>query len=107
MSATDDLTELLERASAGRTRVDAFNLYVDNFGSYNKTYGTLAGVVVLLLWLYLTSYMVLLGAEINAEAEKQTRKHTTTGELDRSAEEPSQAGVAAGADAVLDAACAR
>jgi hypothetical protein len=51
--------------------------------------------------------MVLLGAEINAEAEKQTRKHTTTGELDRSAEEPSQAGVAAGADAVLDAACAR
>jgi membrane protein len=58
----------------------AFNLYVDNFGSYNKTYGTLAGVVVLLLWLHLTSYSFLLGAEINAEAEKQTRKDTTTGE---------------------------
>jgi membrane protein len=56
----------------------AFNLYVDNFGSYNKTYGTLAGVVVLQLWLYLTSYIVLLGAEINAEAEKQTREDNTT-----------------------------
>ena len=54
----------------------AFDLYVDNFSSYNKTYGTLAGVVVLLLWLYLTSYIVLLGAEINAEAEKQTRMET-------------------------------
>lgn len=57
-----------------------FSLYVNNFGSYNKTYGALAGVVVLLLWLYLTSYIILLGAEINAESEKQTQKDTTTGE---------------------------
>ena len=57
-----------------------FSLYVNNFGSYNRTYGALAGVVVLLLWLYLTSYIVLLGAEINAEAEKQTRHDTTRGE---------------------------
>jgi membrane protein len=57
----------------------AFSLYVNNFGSYNKTYGTLAGVVVLLLWLYLTSYIILLGAEINAESEKQTKRDTTTG----------------------------
>jgi membrane protein len=57
----------------------AFSLYVNNFGSYNKTYGTLAGVVILLLWLYLTSYIILLGAEINAESEKQTQKDTTTG----------------------------
>ena len=51
----------------------AFSLYVNNFGSYNKTYGAIAGVVVLMLWLYLTSYIVLLGAEINAESERQTR----------------------------------
>jgi membrane protein len=57
----------------------AFSLYVNNFGSYNKTYGTLAGVVILLLWLYLTSYIILLGAEINAESEKQTKQDTTKG----------------------------
>ena len=56
-----------------------FSLYVDNFGSYNKTYGALAGVVVLLLWLWLTMYVVLLGAEINAEAEQQTARDTTKG----------------------------
>ena len=56
-----------------------FSLYVNNFGKYGNTYGALAGVVVLLLWLYLTSYVILLGAEINAEAERQTEKDTTTG----------------------------
>ncbi|HWI43283.1 MAG TPA: YihY/virulence factor BrkB family protein [Nocardioides sp.] len=56
-----------------------FSLYVDHFGSYNKTYGALAGVVVLLLWLWLTMYVVLLGAEINAEAEQQTAADTTVG----------------------------
>jgi membrane protein len=58
----------------------AFSFYVDNFGSYNKTYGALAGIVVFLLWLYLTSYIVLLGAEINSEAEYQTERDTTRGE---------------------------
>lgn len=56
-----------------------FSLYVNNFGSYNKTYGALAGVIVLMLWLLLTSYIVLLGAEINAESERQTMADTTTG----------------------------
>lgn len=49
-----------------------FSLYVTLFGSYSETYGALAGVVVLLLWLWITSYAVLLGAEANAEAEQQT-----------------------------------
>ena len=60
-----------------------FNLYITNFGSYNKIYGALAGVVVLLLWLYLTSYVVLLGAEINAESERQTNQDTTRGDSAR------------------------
>jgi membrane protein len=56
-----------------------FSFYVNNFGNYNKTYGALAGVIVLLLWLYLTAYIILLGAEINAESEKQTKQDTTKG----------------------------
>ncbi|MCD2189968.1 YihY/virulence factor BrkB family protein [Actinomycetospora soli] len=56
-----------------------FSVYVDNFGSYNKTYGALAGVIVLMLWMYLTSYIVLLGAEVNSESEYQTAADTTTG----------------------------
>jgi len=57
----------------------AFSLYVSNFGKYNKTYGAVAGVAILMLWLYLTSYIVLFGAEVNAEAEQQTVKDTTKG----------------------------
>ncbi|MGH3785900.1 MAG: YihY/virulence factor BrkB family protein [Pseudonocardiaceae bacterium] len=57
-----------------------FSLYVNFFGNYNKTYGALTGVIVLLLWLFLTSYVVLLGAEINAQAEYQTARDTTVGE---------------------------
>jgi len=56
-----------------------FSFYVDNFGSYGETYGSLAGVIVLLLWLWITATVVLLGAEINAEAEGQTAKDSTTG----------------------------
>ncbi|HET6728752.1 MAG TPA: YihY/virulence factor BrkB family protein [Jiangellaceae bacterium] len=57
-----------------------FSIYVDNFASYGKTYGSLAGVIVLLLWLWLGAYATLLGAEINAEMEQQTVKDTTKGE---------------------------
>lgn len=56
-----------------------FSLYVDNFGSYGKTYGALAGVAILMLWLWLTAFIVLLGAEINSEAEQQTVRDTTVG----------------------------
>jgi membrane protein len=47
-----------------------FALYVTNFGSYNKTYGALATIIVFLVWLYLTNTAVLLGAELNAELER-------------------------------------
>jgi len=47
-----------------------FALFVANFGSYDKTYGTLGGVVVLLIWMWITNLAILLGAELNAERER-------------------------------------
>ena len=49
----------------------AFGLFVSNFGSYNKTYGALGGVVVFLVWLWISNIVILLGAEFNAELERQ------------------------------------
>jgi membrane protein len=49
----------------------AFALYVANFGSYNKTYGALGGVVVFLVWLWISNIVILLGAEFNAELERE------------------------------------
>ena len=57
-----------------------FSIYTSTFGNYAKTYGVFAGIVVLLLWLWLTMYAILLGAEINAESEQQTIADTTKGE---------------------------
>ena len=51
-------------ASAG------FAFYVSNFGSYNKTYGTLGGIIAFLVWLWITNVAILLGAELNAERER-------------------------------------
>jgi membrane protein len=48
----------------------AFAFYVANFGSYNKTYGALGGVIVFLTWLWITNNVILLGAEFNAEIER-------------------------------------
>jgi membrane protein len=48
-----------------------FGLYVANFGNYNATYGSLGAVIVFLTWLYLTAYIVLLGAELNSEVERR------------------------------------
>lgn len=60
-------------ASAG------FAFYVGNFGSYNESFGTLAGVIVLLMWFWISAFIILLGAELNAEMEAQTRADTTKG----------------------------
>ncbi len=47
-----------------------FGFYVANFGNYNATYGTLAGVILLLLWLYITNIALVFGAEVDAELER-------------------------------------
>jgi membrane protein len=56
-----------------------FAFYVRTFADYGKTYGALGGVIALLMWFYLSSLVVVLGAEINAEMERQTAQDTTTG----------------------------
>lgn len=56
-----------------------FAYYVKTFGSYNESFGSLAGVVVMLTWLWLSAFTILLGAELNAEMEAQTRRDTTQG----------------------------
>lgn len=56
-----------------------FSLYVRNFANYNQTYGTIGAVMVLLLWFWLSAFIVLLGASLNCELERQTRRDTTTG----------------------------
>lgn len=56
-----------------------FSWYINNFGSYDDMYGSFASVILLLLWLFLTSFIVLLGAEINSEMEHQTSQDTTIG----------------------------
>ena len=47
-----------------------FALYVAAFSSYNKTYGSLGGVIVFLTWLWITNIIILLGAELNSEMER-------------------------------------
>jgi membrane protein len=56
-----------------------FSWYVSNFGSYNETYGSLGAVIGFMTWIWISSIVVLLGAEINAEMEHQTAKDTTEG----------------------------
>ena len=56
-----------------------FSIYAENFASYNETFGALTGVIVLLMWLWLSAFVILLGAELNAETEAQTGVDTTVG----------------------------
>lgn len=50
-----------------------FSFYVSNFGSYGEVYGSISAVVIMLLWMFLTSFIILLGAELNSEIEKYAR----------------------------------
>lgn len=56
-----------------------FSLFVDTLGRYSEIYGALAGGVVLMLWLWLTAFIVLLGAQVNGELERQTAEDSTVG----------------------------
>lgn len=58
----------------------SFAFFVSNFSYYNQSFGTLAGVVVLLMWFWISAYIVLMGAELNAELEAQTRVDTAAGD---------------------------
>ena len=60
-----------------------FSLYVDNFGSYDDTYGTLGGIVVLLLWLYITFIVLLLGAQLNAALQREFGGEVAGGSAER------------------------
>jgi membrane protein len=57
-----------------------FSIYVRAAGTYTRTYGALGSVIALLTWFYLSSFVLVLGAEINAEMERQTRRDTTEGQ---------------------------
>lgn len=56
-----------------------FSFYVSTFGNYAATYGSLATIVILLTWMYLSSYLLIFGAELNSELEHQTTRDTTQG----------------------------
>jgi membrane protein len=57
----------------------AFSWYVTNFGNYNETYGSLGAVIGFMTWIWISSIVVLVGAELDAEMEHQTARDTTTG----------------------------
>jgi membrane protein len=55
------------------------SFYLSNFADYNETYGSLGAVIALMMWLWISAMVILIGAELNAELEHQTAEDTTTG----------------------------
>ena len=56
-----------------------FSWYVENFGSYNKTYGSLGAIIGFMTWIWISIIVVLVGAKLDAETEHQTARETTSG----------------------------
>jgi membrane protein len=57
----------------------AFSYYLANFGDYSATYGSLGAAIGAMMWIYISMWIILVGAELNSEIEHQTAKDTTTG----------------------------
>jgi membrane protein len=57
----------------------AFGIYLRNFGNYNELYGSIGAVIVMMLWLYISAFVALLGAALDAQLELRQRQDTTTG----------------------------
>jgi membrane protein len=57
-----------------------FSFYVSRFGSYDKTYGSIGAVVVLLMWFYVTAYIILAGAELDTAIGHRTSRHMVSGQ---------------------------
>jgi len=57
-----------------------FAYYVNQFGSYNATYGSIGAVIVLLTWMYLSGFFILIGGEVNAEIEHTSQDRKKPGE---------------------------
>jgi membrane protein len=57
-----------------------FSFFVNKFGNFDQTYGSIAAIIILMLWFFLTGFIVIMGAEFNSEIEHQTRVDTTVGE---------------------------
>lgn len=56
-----------------------FSIYLLNFANYNATYGTLGALVAFMIWIWFSIVILIVGAELNAELEHQTRRDSTTG----------------------------
>ena len=69
----------LAAAVSGSIGSAAFSYYLANFGDYSATYGSLGAAIGAMMWIYISMWIILVGAELNSEIEHQTAKDTTTG----------------------------
>jgi membrane protein len=79
-----------------------FSYYARNFANYNETFGALSGVIALLMWMWVSAFIILIGAELDAEAEAQTSVDTTVGPTRRLGRRGARAANRVGGDLVDD-----